>query len=83
MKKKASVTLHILVEKDPESGWLVATCPELPGCMTQAENDADLQKNIKEAVKLWFYAQNEKVEMERHQCPLPSTLEVQELALSF
>ena len=31
-----SATYTIVVEKDPESGWLVGEVVELPGCYTQA-----------------------------------------------
>ena len=52
--------LTFIIEKDEESGWLTATCPALPGCITQAETQAELLENIKEAVSLWFQAQEAK-----------------------
>lgn len=40
----------VIVEKDPESGWLVGEVVELPGCYTQAEDISALDKNITEAI---------------------------------
>jgi predicted RNase H-like HicB family nuclease len=53
----------MIVEQDPESGWLVGEIVELPGCMTQAPDLASLDKNIKEAISL--YLEKEDVEEER------------------
>mgnify|MGYP002777424761 CR=1 FL=1 len=52
--------LTFIIETDDESGWLTATCPALPGCITQAETEKELIANIKEAVSLWFEAQEAK-----------------------
>lgn len=40
----------VVVEKDPESGWLVGEVVELLGCYTQAPDLAQLEINIKEAI---------------------------------
>ena len=40
----------VVVERDPESGWLVGEVTELPGCYTQAQDMAELEKNIREAI---------------------------------
>ncbi|MFZ5922176.1 MAG: type II toxin-antitoxin system HicB family antitoxin [Chloroflexota bacterium] len=48
MKKK---TFTVIVERDPESGWLVGEVAELPGCYTQAPDLPELEKNIQEAIK--------------------------------
>lgn len=54
------VMLNIRVEKDLESGWLTASCPALPGCITQGKTEKELIENMKEAIALWFEVQNEK-----------------------
>ncbi|MFY9484508.1 MAG: type II toxin-antitoxin system HicB family antitoxin [Patescibacteria group bacterium] len=41
----------VLIERD-EDGFFVATVPSLPGCYTQAKTLAELNKRIKEAIKL-------------------------------
>lgn len=76
----SSITLHIIVEKDPESGWFTATCPALPGCVTQAETEEQLIEDLKEAVALWFEVQDEK---EMKAAKAPSSQCVRELALSL
>lgn len=43
-------TFTIIVERDPESGWLVGEVAELPGCYTQAPDLPGLETNIREAI---------------------------------
>ncbi len=76
------ITLHIIVEKDDESGWFTASCPALPGCVTQAETEAELLENIKEAVTLWLEVQDQK-EMSARQADTKDKSNIQELALSI
>jgi predicted RNase H-like HicB family nuclease len=44
----------IIIERDPESGWLVGSVAELPGCYTQAESLAGLETNIREAIQVYL-----------------------------
>lgn len=44
----------VVIERDPESGWLVGSVAELPGCYTQAATMAELEPNIKEAVEAYL-----------------------------
>jgi predicted RNase H-like HicB family nuclease len=44
----------VVIERDPESGWLVGSVAELPGCYTQAPNIAELEANIKEAAEVYL-----------------------------
>jgi len=46
--------LTIVVERDPESGWLVAEVVELPGCYTQAPDLPALEANIREAIAAYL-----------------------------
>ncbi|MFH1956851.1 MAG: type II toxin-antitoxin system HicB family antitoxin [bacterium] len=43
--------VKIKIEKD-EDGWFVATCPSLPGCVSQGKTEKGAVKNIREAIKL-------------------------------
>jgi predicted RNase H-like HicB family nuclease len=43
----------MVVERDPESGWLVGSVVELPGCYTQAPDIAALEANIREAISAY------------------------------
>lgn len=40
----------VVVERDPESGWLVGEVVELAGCYTQAPDRTTLEANIREAI---------------------------------
>ncbi len=40
----------IVVERDPESHWLVGEVVELPGCYSQALDLPTLESNIQEAI---------------------------------
>ena len=50
MKKSYTV----IVERDPESAWLVGEVVELPGCYTQAPNLPTLELNIQEAISAYL-----------------------------
>lgn len=47
-------TFTIIVERDPESQWLVGEVVELPGCYSQAPDLASLEPNIREAVTVYL-----------------------------
>ena len=44
----------VVIERDPESGWLVGSVAELPGCYTQAATVGELESNIKAAVEVYL-----------------------------
>ena len=44
----------IIIERDPESDWLVGSVAELPGCYTQAPDLATLQTNMEEAIQVYL-----------------------------
>lgn len=44
----------VIIERDPESGWLVGSVAELPGCYTQAPDTASLEHNIREAIQVYL-----------------------------
>jgi len=48
-----SATYTIVVERDPESGWLVGEVVELPGCYTQAPDLPSLEANMREAISVY------------------------------
>ena len=54
------VQFTVVIERDPESGWLVGSVAELPGCYTQAATMAELEPNIKEAVEAYLATVTEK-----------------------
>ena len=46
--------LRLLVEFDPEVERWSAVFPELPGCATVGDTEAEAIANAKEALALWF-----------------------------
>ncbi len=44
----------IVLERDPESGWLVGEVAELPGCYTQARDMLEMAKNMREAIRVYL-----------------------------
>jgi predicted RNase H-like HicB family nuclease len=46
----------VIIEKDPESGWLVGEVVELPGCYARAPDLATLEANMKEAISAYLQA---------------------------
>ena len=45
---------NVVVERDPESKWLVGEVVELPACYTQAADLPALESNIREAVSVYL-----------------------------
>jgi len=43
--------MKVRLEKDEDGMW-VATCPSLPGCISQGKSQGEATKNIKKAIKL-------------------------------
>jgi predicted RNase H-like HicB family nuclease len=43
-----------------EDGWVIAECPELPGCVSQGKNKAGALANIREAMAVWLWAEEQK-----------------------
>lgn len=44
----------IMVERDQDSGWYVASVSELQGCHTQAPDLPSLHENVEEAISLYL-----------------------------
>jgi predicted RNase H-like HicB family nuclease len=49
-------TYHVVVERDPESGWLVGEVVELPGCYTEAPDRESLEAAMREAIAAYLEA---------------------------
>ena len=46
--------LRLVVELDPETKRWSAVFPELPGCASAGDTEAEAVANAKEALALWF-----------------------------
>ena len=44
----------MVVERDPESNWLVGEVVELPGCYSQAPDLPTLEANMQEAIRAYL-----------------------------
>lgn len=53
---------HVTIEKG-EDGYYVATVVELPGCHTQAKTLGELDKRIKEVIRLYLEAEGKDLQI--------------------
>ena len=61
-----------------ESGWIVAECPSLPGCVSQGKTRDEALANIKEAMELWLEVETG----DAGQTPIPRKDEMAEVAVA-
>ncbi len=59
---------RIYLEQD-EGGVFVATCPALPGCISQGGTRAEARKNIREAIRGYLRS------LRKHKEPIPPGIE--------
>jgi predicted RNase H-like HicB family nuclease len=45
---------RVVLEYDPEAQSYSAVCPELPGCASAGETEAEARQNIEEAIRLYL-----------------------------
>ena len=53
---------RVILEPDPETGDWAVWCPELPGCTSAGETEAEAITNIREAIEL--YLQPDQVDLQ-------------------
>lgn len=68
----------IIIERDPESDWLVGSVAELPGCYTQAPTMAELESNMREAIQVYLEALDEQ----ESEGPFPTFVGLQRLEVA-
>lgn len=64
--------LRLVVERDAATARWAAFFPELPGCASAGDTEAEAVANAKEALELWFEPSPE---------PIPTGAKVLEVAL--
>jgi len=65
----------ITLEQD-EDGYIVVSCPALPGCHSQGKTKEEAIDNIREAIRGYI------VSMRKHGEPIPSITEVEEVEVA-
>ena len=68
----------VVIERDLESGWLVGSVAELPGCYTQAPDMVSLEKNMREAIEVYLATVGEEDQM-----PYPAFVGLQRLEVAL
>ena len=58
--KKGPAVSYEIVLKSAGDGWIIAECPELPGCVSQGKDEAEALANIREAISGWHWAEEQK-----------------------
>jgi predicted RNase H-like HicB family nuclease len=48
------MTFRVILEHDSETGDYSAVCPELPGCASAGQTEAEARANIREAIELYL-----------------------------
>ncbi len=61
-----AVNLLVTFEED-EDGWVVVSCPSLPGCHSQGRTKQEASENIQEAIRGYLASMREREE------PMPSS----------
>jgi predicted RNase H-like HicB family nuclease len=68
----------VIIERDPESDWLVGSVAELPGCYSQAPDMARLEANMREAIQVYLATVEEE-----SQRPYPAFVGLQRLEVAL
>ena len=63
-----ALKLLVVFETD-EDGWVVASCPTLPGCHSQGRTRGEALANIREAIRGYLASSRE------HNAPIPTSYE--------
>ncbi|HEY54527.1 MAG TPA: type II toxin-antitoxin system HicB family antitoxin [Caldilineae bacterium] len=69
----------VIIERDPESDWLVGSVTELPGCYTQAPTMAELESNMREAIEVYL----ETIDEDVRQMPWSTFVGLQRVGVSL
>lgn len=50
----------VIIQKDPDSGWYVGRCTQVPGAVSQGETLDELMENMKDAISLMLECYKEE-----------------------
>ena len=65
----------VVALEDGEDGFIVASCPALPGCYSQGRSREEALVNIKEAIEGFVFS------MKKHGEPIPLYTELHEIEI--
>jgi antitoxin HicB len=63
-----SVKFRVVIEQD-EDGVFIATCPTLPGCVSQGATRDEARRNVEDAVAGYL------ISLQKHGDPIPPSIE--------
>jgi len=66
IKGRAEMKLRLVVQFDAETERWSAEFPEIPGCATAGDTEAEAVANAKEALALWFEPRDLQLEAGAH-----------------
>src|SRR5215211_1254667 len=61
-RRGLSMQRFTAIYEDGENGWIVATCPEVPGAITQGRTHEEARENLKDAIHMMLEARREDAE---------------------
>lgn len=61
-----AMSFAVVLEKNDEGGW-TATCPILPGCISEGETREEALRNIRDAIHLYQRAMRKELALMRQQ----------------
>ena len=65
---RCSVKFRVVIEQD-EDGVFIATCPTLPGCVSQGATRDEAHRNVEDAVTGYLAS------LQKHGDPIPPSIE--------
>ena len=66
---------RVIIEQD-EDGKFIATCPSLPGCISQGKTRTEVKSNIKDAIGGYIAS------LKKHREPIPPSIQEETIEIS-
>lgn len=82
-KTTTILQFKVLIERD-ETGWYVASVPELPGCHTQAKTLEELRPRVREVIELVLDADKDtREEKLKSPAPIPTFFATEDVQIPY
>ena len=59
MEREVALKLRVIIWQD-ETGWFIAECPALSGCISQGQTEEEALANIRAAMRGWLEVAHER-----------------------